>query len=305
MTRKFRGGVGAFIGLLLMFLMFGVGMLLAAFYLPEPHESAQTLAMRFLFGLTGLGCSWYYGWGLLEWFTVYEVDADGITRRAWNGRRYMRWADVVQYKASGHKDGTVTLRDDQNNELSVCFSLLSARYNRELREFLAPYLAPARERQMRDISGLDTVYRPNRGQLVLAGALVLALGAFFFIGGLTMLTGRSPDREGAAVAVTAGLLLLLPGARVTIWALTRTMTVTPDGLTESSRFGSKTVLFHQVTALTTREAANKGDRWEATLVEDGGGRKILLNSKMMDYPLLVEYIRARVPHSALNHSALK
>ena len=299
MTRKFRGSIAALTGLLLVFLMMGVGPLCAAFILREPHEPAKTLAMRIWFGLMGLFFGWYFGWGLLEWFSVYTIEEEGITRRAWNGTRRIRWPDLTRFKASGHKDGSLILTDNQNTELSIEFSLLNVRSGCELRELIAPHLDVLRERQMREIGTLNTVYHPNREPLILAGVASLLLTLLFFGGAVGMSAERPPDVTGASIFAFVTLLLSLLSAWMLILGLTRTLAVTQDGIVESSRFGSKTLLFHHVTALMTREVAYKGDKWEITRLEGEGKQKILLTSKMTDYPLLVEFIRARVPSSAL------
>ena len=299
MTRKFRGGAGALTGLLLVFLMVGVVPLVSAFILREPNESAKILAMRFWFGLIGLFFGWYFGWGLLEWFTVYSVDEEGITRRAWNGLRRVRWSDLTRFKASGHKDGTLALTDNQNQTLSIYFSLLSGRSNHELREWLAPRLDVLRERQLREIGSLNTVYRPHREQTMLGGVAALLMTTLFVSGAVGMSVGSASDMTGAAIFGVVSLPLALLSGWLLVLAFTRTLAVTQDGIVESSRFGSKTLLFPHVTALMTRDVTYKSDRWEITRLEGDDKRKILLTSKMTDYPLLVEFIRARVPETAL------
>ena len=296
--QKFRGGAGALLGLLVMFLMIGVSPLWLAWSLPQHESAASFWTGRIVFGLMGLLCIWYFGWGLLEWFTVYEVDTDGISRRAWNGSRRLYWSDLTRFKASGHKDGSIKLTDSQNGELTIHFSLLNARNNLELREIIAPHLDGLRERQLREIGILNTVYRPNRERYVIGGVASLLLGAFFFTGVVMSAARPTPDVAGAVVFGGVFLLILLLGAWMLILAGTRTLAVTQEGIVDSSRFGSRTLLFHQITALMTREVMYKGDKWEITRLQGDAKRKIVLTSKMEDYPLLVEFIRARVPPSA-------
>jgi len=293
--RKFRGSGGILPTVLLLFLMTSIGPL----WLSCMPESAGLGIGRVAFALLGLLSGWLLGSGLLEWFTVYEVDAEGITRRAWNGARRIDWGYLTGYEASEDKTDSLALMDNQNTRLTIEFSLLGAQSRRELHELIAPYLVPLREARMREISISKTVYHPQRGLMIVIGIGTILMSGFFFSGATEEVARKSPDSIAIGIFGSAALFVFLVGLWALILGLTRTLTVSRDGLTQSSLFGTRTILFGRVTAVMIHEAPQESDQQKITIVQDVDKKKIYLSSKMKDYPLVLEFIRTSVPVKAL------
>jgi hypothetical protein len=98
-------------------LYFGVVILL------RTRETA-IVAGSALFFLLGGGFGMISVIGLLESFAKYRVDADSVTRIAWNGTRQMHWNEISRLQANGQRDGSMTLVDQMDRKLAIEFSLL-------------------------------------------------------------------------------------------------------------------------------------------------------------------------------------
>lgn len=293
---KFRGYWLNALSLLFCALMGGL-ILAGGFVGMEQRSAVAAWALRLFFGLGGAGMLWHFGYGLLECFTVYALDENGITRYAWNGTRALQWSDLARYEASGHVQGTVTLLDHQNRALLIYFSLLSARRNAELRALLAPHLAPLAERQLRDIGSLNTVYRPFRNLRILCGVICIALSGLFVVMPLT--DHAAFDPLWLLVPFFVGFLgMLALGVWFLLHGLTYALTITPQGITESNCFRTTRLPFEQVTSLWVSEPTHDSKQGAVTTLE-GNGVSIRLSSSMKDYSLLVHYIRARVSAAAI------
>ncbi len=76
---KFRGYWLNALSLLFCSLMGGL-ILTGGFVGVEQRSAVAAWAARLFFGLGGAGMLWHFGYGLLECFTVYALDENGITR---------------------------------------------------------------------------------------------------------------------------------------------------------------------------------------------------------------------------------
>lgn len=112
--------------------------------------SGLTIAWKMMGLLFGAGI-FAAGYGLLEAFTSYRVDANGVTRRAWNGTRELQWRNLVRFKSVGREKSGMALTDSIGHTLTIEFSLLSKQDQAELRSLLEPYLAPLREQEASEI----------------------------------------------------------------------------------------------------------------------------------------------------------
>ncbi len=272
-------------------LLMSVGVLYFGLF-PANHSLEMSLLIgRAIFLLMGGGVGAFCLYGLLESFVSYTVDGTGVTRQGWNGTQEMRWSDVARFDVSGQRDSTLTLRDNSGRKLEIERGLMSAATVAELNTLMEPYLAPLRERQIREVGAIDNVYRPKRvvGWIGVGFTLMLGLGTAFF--------ASMPQRAGEEGAFIAMMVIMGSFVLMTLgmaaYGFTHSLTITASGLTESSLFRTREIPFHHVTAVGSRMVATKNGSFELTCVE-GDGQKINLTSQMKDYSILVEYIRNHV-----------
>ncbi len=236
-------------------------------------------------GFVGFLCVY----GLLESFTVYEVDAQGVTRRGWNGARTLFWPEIARFEANGQDDSELTFVDAAGSKISIQRGLLGAKQVGELNVLLEPHLAVLRERQKRDIGVLDNVYRPKKDMAWAGVFMSLIVGLMLLF--IAMQPLKASDYWAAAlVYLFLGSMELL-FLYATVHAYTDTLTVTAFGLVEKDLFKTREIRFGEVTSLMSRTVQSKSDSWEVTTIQ-GNGVKIALTAKMKDYDLLLDYIRA-------------
>jgi hypothetical protein len=261
------------------------------------------LTARVLVFLMGGSVGLFGLYGLLEAFVVYEVAADSITRRAWNGQRMMRWSEVARVDVSGQRDSELVLSDGLGQKPSLQRGLMSQKHVMAFNTLLEPYLAPVRERQLRDVGSLNSVYYPKRGT-TWAGVTMLVIVGFIMLFFFSMMP--VPSDEWWVVAILMGFIVVggLFFLWLTISAYTTALTVTNYDLKESSAFKTRQISFQRVTSLMSRTVTVKNGSFELTTIE-GAGQKISITSQMKDYALQVTYIRQHVDSKAQSRGEVK
>lgn len=287
---KFTGSISTR-GAACLILLLGAGGLYFVFFPVNQSLDTQMLMARTVFFLMAGGVGALGLYYLLESFVSYTVDGTGVTRQGWNGTKEMRWSDVARIDVSGQRDSTLTLSDNGGRKLEIQRSVMSAATVAELNTLMEPYLAPVRELQMREVGGIDNVYRPTRVLGWIGAGLTLMMGL------MTAFFATIPQRAGEEGAFIVMMVMMggfvLLGLGLAAYGFTHSLTITQSSLTESSLFRTREIPFHHVTAVGSRMVATKNGSFELTCVE-GDGQKINLTSQMKDYSLLVEYIRNHV-----------
>lgn len=240
--------------------------------------------------------------GLLESFVTYIIDESGVVRQGWNGRKEMRWADVVQVNMSGQKDATIKLRDALGTELTIHRLFISKDGNNQMNSLLGPYLAPILERQTRDFGSLDTVYTHKRALGWLGAFMAVLIGCMIALFFLT--PHQTSDDAIAWILIPLMLLMFLVPLALMLYGFSYRLTITSIGLVESSVFKKKEIPFHHVTSVGSRMVATKNSSFELTTIEDDN-QKININSNMKDYSILLEYIKKRVSEGAKETGEVK
>ena len=278
-----------------MLLFLGGGSLWLACNVPPSRSGQDQVGVSAFFGLLGVGVIAFFGYVILECLTTYQLDADGITRRSWKGMQAMRWSDVTRFEAGGGANSELVLTDFQSNKLSIQRGLMGGTSLAELNQQLDSYLAPIRERQLRDMGGINNVYHPKRGAAWAGVIMTLVVGAML---AFCLAQPVPSDQQWAFVGVmlifgSIELLFLY----LTVLSFTHSLIFTEDGITDTSVFKTRHIPFHHVTSVMSRTVSTKNGSCDLTTIE-GDGQKIVLTSQAKDYELLVDYIRRHVDMAA-------
>ncbi len=299
--QTFRGKVSNLISAIFMLCLMGGGSLWLAWDV-DSRVSSRHGGVSAFFGLLGLGIIALFSYIILECLTAYRVDADGITRRGWNGEQQMRWSDVTHFAAGGGADSALMLTDYQNNKLSIQRGMMGGAKLAELNQLLDTHLAPIRERQLSEMGGINNVYHPKRSA-AWAGVIMTTL-----VGAMLAFIAAQPvpsNQQGAFIAVIiifGGIELLF--VYLTILGFTHSLMFTADGITDSSVFRARHIPFRSVSSVMSRRVSTKNGSYDLTTVE-GEGQKIMLTSHANDYELLIDYIRSHVDAGAKQQGEAK
>lgn len=235
-------------------------------------------------GVVGMVC-------LVQGSTAYTVDADGITRSGWMGAGRMLYKDIVSVEVNAQPNSVMTVRDITGRPLKIAQGLLIRSDQAALRGLLDPHLEHALETRRKEIGHSVRNYYPDRyriGAGILLLAVVVAIG--WYVYGVPTAPGQRPQIY-AGLGFTAASFAMLTVTVVHMW--TNTITVSTIAVRRRSAFRDADLMFRDVSSVITRSPAAPNGGFETTTIQ-GLGRTIKLNSNMVDYPLLREYILAHV-----------
>ncbi len=272
--------------------------LAAVYFMVAPVNRAfdsSFMLLRGMFALLFGGIELMAVYGLLESFTVYRTDVDGISRRAWNGTKRLEWRNLTRYSADGQRDGAIKLTDHQGRRLTVTFILLGKAATSELREIIEAHLTTQYEKQLDEVGAFQKTWYPSRSA-GFAGILLL-----FMIGGMALFLSIQPVPDDQRIAFWIVMLMVAGMGALFLWAtiyaISRTLTISSDGLTDRTVFRTRQIPFSRVTSVMSRTVHTKSGTTEFTTIK-GDGQKIILQLTMTDYPLLLAFIHKNVAPTA-------
>jgi hypothetical protein len=236
-------------------------------------------------------------WLLLESFASYELTAETITRRAWNGTRQLCWSDIVACKITGSNDSSYRLADSRGVKLQVTLHLLSQERRSALAAEINPHLAAVRERQHAEAETGTRAYPLQTGfPLQLAACLVgsIALGLLPFAH-----PGGSP---AALIYLAAGGIGAIVSLVALITAVTSRIVLTGRSVTLRHAMGFVEIPLSAIVAIKSRARQKGRDVVETTAVV-ASMHKIEFSSTMPDYDIVRDFVKRHAPPEALYRGA--
>ncbi len=233
-------------------------------------------------------------WGLLETFTVYSVDRDGITRKSVFGTRNMRWREVASYESrnTGLR-ATYILTDILGERLTIYLGL--AANAAEIAEALDSGIARLRDGKIQDFERTSFTRKPGRAEIG-AAVFTILFGAGFIVASAYVFLQADQMREpifGRGVAIAGALMGLAFSGFLGLYLLTYTFRVDASAITAGSIFGERRIPFEAVKSIVSRDMVLKHGTMNTTWVEGPDGKKIQFNEAMPNYAELVAFVRKR------------
>lgn len=297
MTKYSCRGIIRFVYVAMM-LVFG-GAFLAFSLLPafqsgtfrSPGERiAVAVPLGLLFG--GAACAGVVG--LLNTFTVFLMDGEGIRKLRWNGgTQELFWRDLV--RAEPMQDGSGTLMDRQGHRMTVPSAELRYRSQggRTLQDELAERLANLPEEAKKQVEAPREFRLGQTAPALAAGFLALMLIVCAVTMPLLPTSGPPPPlafKLGLPAFFLCGALFV---GYLGLQFATRVLLLTDAGLIDRSAFGKREIPFTQVIAFTTKDVSTKSGTVEIKTIKSAN-TTIHIQSTLPNYDRLVQALQERI-----------
>ena len=268
----------------------------------QHHDHAPALLIAALpFGLFGLLLGSYSLYAIVDSFSIYQVDADGITKRGQGRVISLYWRSLTAFRYSGLRNSILTLHDDSGQKLNIDFELIHDPQG-TLRAALDVCLNPIRERQQQELQWREKTFRPLRGLSTIIIPFVFLLIGFgaALLFDPHMVSGSPTEKTLLSlVFISGGLIFILFGIQCFTW----TLTVSRDAIASDSLFRHRRIPFARIEELLSRTVARRNGPTRITTII-GAGQRISFTDAMPDYALVCDYIAAHTdPQAAARGSA--
>lgn len=238
---------------------------------------------------------------LLVTLASYRVDPRGITQIVLGRQQTFLWQDVVDFQSGrlGQFGAAWTLTNRSGRKLKIPTCLMARGYG--LEGFLHAYSASVREQKRTQLPLSPQVYRYGKAP----GIFLLVIGLFFlcFIVGAFAASVAQPGPDwpvvlAMSVIVFGGFGGLSVG--LALHFFTYAVRLTPEAITESSLFSTKTLPFQEIAAFYAGEVPGKnGQMQKITEIVGKNGKRIKINAQLIDYDALTAALRASMPTPVL------
>jgi hypothetical protein len=157
-----------------------------------------------------------------------------------------------------------------------------------------------RERQQREVSMPGRVYYPTRNAAWAGIVMMVLIGVMVVTFCFMPVPADQRIYFNGIMAFLAAIGLLF-GA-LTVALFTDRIVFTEQGITQRRWFRTHEIPFHHVASVMSRMQTYKGSSWEITTIE-GDGHKAVFTSKMPDYPVVLDFVKAHVDRHAQEQGA--
>jgi hypothetical protein len=235
-----------------------------------------------------------FAWFLLSALATYRIDSRGITRIVLGRQKQLLWQDVIDFQSGrlGQYGATWTLTDNGGRKLKVHTCLMERGYG--LEGFLHAYVGAVREQKRAQLHLAPQIFRYGKAQAMLmlvCGVTFLCFLAGGFAASVAQPGSVPPALLSMVVVVFGGFAVLALGTAA--YYFSYTVRLTPETITESSLFSTKTVPLHEIAAFYSGEMPmQNGQMQQITEVVGKNGKKIKVNAHLINYDTLTATLRS-------------
>jgi hypothetical protein len=254
------------------------------------QRTVVLLPLGLLFG--GMACAGFVG--LLNTFTVFRLDENGILKRWWNGStQEFAWKDLV--RAEPTQDGSGNLTDFRGNRMSVPSTEFGYRSEagRSLHEALAERLANLPDAVKARIEAPREFRFGQPAPAIAAGFMAVLCIVLAISVPLMPMSGPPPPlafKIGLPAFCLFGALFM---AYLGLQQATRVLLLTDTGLIDRSLFGKREIPFDQIVSVTTKDMQTKSGTMEVTTVKSAA-TTITIPSLLPNYDRLTAALHGKV-----------